>query len=123
MKKFLRFFAIGGKAVVNAAKTPIGKKVIEGVASSIPFGNLGYSIFSAVVTAEEEIGRGNGPAKMDRALGMLSMASPQIIRDFEREFGRELANEERFRAGVQKVTEGYADITSAFNMMADEGDK
>lgn len=123
MKKFLRFFVRGGKAVVTAAKTPIGQMVLAQAASAMPFGNLAHSVFTAVVSAEEEYGRGRGDEKMPFAMNLLSVAAPQIVADFERQLGRNLADDDRFAIGMQKVTEGYADILSAFAVMADEGKK
>ena len=123
MRKFFRFFVRGGEAVVKAAQTPIGKSLLSDALAAVPFANVGMSIFTAIAQAEEKFGRGNGTAKLSDALDSLSVASPQIIRDFERQYGRELMDEERFRIGVQKMTEGQADIASAFGMMADEGKK
>lgn len=121
VKKFLRFFVRGGKAVAQAAKTPIGQMMMAGAVSALPFGNLAHTVLSAVVGAEEEFGRGNGDDKMAFALRFLSATSPQVVTDFERHFGRELINEDRFGLGIQKLAEAYTDIASAFGVMSDEG--
>lgn len=74
----------------------------------------------AVVAAEGTHGPGNGAAKAQYAGQQAAIFGPILIRQIEIATGKELADEELFRAGLSDLNEAMVKLMNAFRILPKE---
>lgn len=112
--KWLSFLKVFGKAAVTVATNPISRTMI----CQLPFGNLGTTIVSAIVSAQEKMpAKGAGDDRARYAMDIIQAVSPGLIGDFEKISGKSIMDEDRFALGIKKVNDGYVDIMKSMGML------
>ncbi len=79
-------------------------------------GALLQTLLNAVVQAESQSGPGNGPRKKQEVLSALQVAAPLLLKVVEGATGKDLADDEKFASGIDKMVDGLVDLLNAFRV-------
>lgn len=95
-----------------------GQQAPDIVSSFNPaLGALAGTVLNAVVLSESKLGSGNGEAKKAEVMGILQVAVPLILKVVEASTGRDLVDDVRFAAGMEKLNDGIVDVLNAFHIL------
>ncbi|SRR5258708_28165780 len=107
--KLLDVLKTVGKIAEQEAPTVIG--LVNPAA-----GALAQSLTTSIIAAQAKGGVGNGAAKKQTALELLSVAQPLLIQLFESASGKKV-DEQQFGDGVSKSIDGLVEILNAAGIL------
>ena len=82
-----------------------------------PLAAIVGTMLNSVLHAEAKIGSGNGEQKKLDALGSIEVAIPLILSLVKSATGKDLADADRLKAGIDKMNDAIVDILNAFRIL------
>lgn len=71
----------------------------------------------SVAAAEDELGSGTGPAKLENVMNRMAIGAPLIVRIIENSTGKELVDEAGLQKGLRGLAVSMVDIMNAFRLL------
>lgn len=71
----------------------------------------------SVASAEDELGSGGGPAKLENVINRMAIGTPLIVRLIEQSTGKELVDETGLQKGLKGLAVSMVDIMNAFRLL------